>query len=113
MLRFSKPQFTVPQCPLSLIRKSLQPYLANSDRACLAIKEASLSGKSASLSSSIRDSEGTRLAPWGEQPEVEGRRLELALEAELKPEAVSELELEPVAELELAGPGPVSEDLQA
>ena len=46
------------------------------------------------------------LAARGEWPEVEGSRLELALEAELEPEAVSELELElePVADLEL---GPV------
>ena len=40
---------------------------SNSDRACLAIKEASFSGKSESLSSSIRNS----LAPQGEQPEDE------------------------------------------
>ena len=62
---------------------------SNSDQACLAIKEASLSGKSESLSSSIRDSEGTCLVPppEGERPEVEGSRLELAFEAELEPEA--------------------------
>ena len=42
------------------------------------------------------------LAPWLERPEVEGSRLEL--EADLEPEALSELELEM---------GPVSEDLQA
>ena len=65
--------------------------------------------KSDSLSSSIRDSEGTHLAP-PERPEVEGSRLELAWEAALEPEAASQLELEPMAELEL---GPVSEDLQA
>ena len=46
----------------------------------------------------------------GKRPEVEGSRLELALEAELEPKTVSELELKPEAELEL---GPVSEDLQA
>ena len=73
---------------------------SNSAQACLAIREASLSGKSRSLSSLIRDSEGMCLAPpWGEWPEVEGTRLELALEAELEPEAASERE--PVAELEL------------
>ena len=69
------------------------------------------SGKFESLSSSIRDSEGLAPPPPGvERPEVEGSRLELALKAELEPEAISELELESVAELEL---GPVSEDLQA
>ena len=41
---------------------------------------------------------------------VEGIRLELAWEAELEPEAVSELVLVPVAELEL---GPLSEKLKA
>ena len=75
---------------------------SNSDRACLDIKEASLSGKSESLSLSIRDSEGTRLAPRGEQPVVEGSRLKLAWEADLEPKAAFELEM-----------GPVSEDLQA
>ena len=94
-----------PESPLSNSQK-FATLLSNSDRACLAIKEALLSGKSKSLSSSIRDSEGTHLARGGERLEVEGSRLELASEAE--PEAASELELEPVAEL-----GPVSEDLQA
>ena len=78
-------------CPLSNPQK-VATLTSNSDQACLAIKEASLSGKSKSLSSSIRDSEGTRLAP-----EVEGSSLQLALEAELEPEATPELELEPVA----------------
>ena len=99
--------------PLSNPQKFATPS-SNSDQACLSIKEASLSVKSKSLPSSIRDSEGTRLAlpprGVGERPEVEGSRLELAWEAELEPEAASQLELEPVAELEL---GPVSEDLQA
>ena len=48
---------------------------SNSDWDCLAIKEASLSGKSESRSS--RDSEGMRLAPRGERPEGEESRLEL------------------------------------
>ena len=98
--------------PLSNSQK-LATLSSSYDRACLAIKEASLSGKSESLSSS-RDSEGTCLAPppppEGELPEVEGSRFELAYDAELEPNAASELELEPVEELEL---GPVSENLQA
>ena len=63
-----------------------------------------------SLSSSSRDSEDTCLDHKGERPEVEGSMLELAWEAELEPEAASEAELGPVAELKL---GPVSENLKA
>ena len=48
--------------PLSNPQK-FATLLINSDRACLAIREASLSGKSESLSSSIRDSEGTSSPP--------------------------------------------------
>ena len=57
-------------CPLSNPQK-FATLSSNSDRACLAIKEASFSGKSERLSSSIRNSEGTHLAPQGEQPEDE------------------------------------------